>query len=156
MVYLQPGFMQANQFSVGGYQFGITYETTSITGTPRCSFTYQEQRLDFVGKEIQVEQTQLGQLVTVRLSSKTNQVVGFFGNNPGNQGLFGNKIESQDEVIERLTLLIPTVNLAPDQVKSPVQILAIFSVRSRTGKTLGQSQYCMPLSLYGTASKLDF
>ncbi|MEZ4730017.1 MAG: hypothetical protein R3E79_23045 [Caldilineaceae bacterium] len=148
--------MQANQFSVGGYQFGITYATTSITGAPHFSFTYQEQTLDFVGKEIHVEQTQLGQLVTVCLSNKTNQVAAFYGNNPGNQGLFGNRTAREGEVIERLTLLVPTVNLAPDQRENPVQILAIFSVRPRTGKPLGPSQYCMPLSLYGTASQLDF
>jgi hypothetical protein len=152
----QPGLNQATQFTVGGYQFGITYETTSLTGTPQFSFTYQAQTLNFVGKEIHVEQTKLGRLVTVPLSSKTNQVIGFLGNNPGNQGLFGNDTESQDEIIEQLTLLVPTVNLAPDQMKSPVQILAIFSVRLRTGIALGQSQYSMPLSLYGTASKHDF
>jgi hypothetical protein len=153
---LQPGLIQATQFTVGGYQFGITYETTSRTGTPQFSFTYQAQTWNFVGKEIHVEQTKLGRLVTVSLSSKTNQVIGFLGNNPGNQGLFGNDTESQDELIERLTLLVPTVNLAPDQMRSPVQILAIFSVRLRTGATLGQSQYAMPLSLYGTASKHVF
>lgn len=152
----QPGFRQANHFSVGGYQFGVTYATTSIIGTPRFAFTYQDQTVDFAGEEIRVEQTQPGQLVTVDLNSKTSQVVAYYGNNPGNQGLFGNRTGRQGEVIERLTLLVPTVNLAPDQRENPVQILAIFSVRPRTGKPLGPSQYCMPLSLYGSASKLDF
>jgi hypothetical protein len=155
-VQAQPVLVQPNQFSVGGYKFGITYETTSITGTPRLSFTSQGQTLNFIGKEIQVEQTQLGQIVTVNLGSKANQVVGFYGNNPGNQGLIGDNSVSQDGIVESLTLLVPTVNLSPNNLTSPVQMLAIFSLRSRTVKIADQTQYYMPLSLYGTASKIDF
>lgn len=151
----QPTIVQPNQFIVGGHKFGITYETTSITGTPSLSFTSQGETVNFADKEIKVEQTQLGQMVTVNLSSKANQVVALYGNNPGNQAPIRSDSATQDS-IESLTLLVPTVNLSEQDLTNPVQILAIFSLRSRNVKILDQTQYYMPLSLYGTASKIDF
>jgi hypothetical protein len=161
----RPIVIQPNQFIAGGYNIGITYETTSLTGTPRLSYTRQGQTVTFTGEEIQTEQTQLGQMVTVNLSGKFNQIAGFYGNNPGSQGLIGINLDNQDsdsiaqkpdETIERLTLLVPLINLPQSSLEGPVQMQAIFSLLWRTTKAPDQLQYYMPLYLYGTAKRVEF
>jgi hypothetical protein len=130
----QPVLIQPNQFILSSYDIGITYETTSLTGTPRFSYTRHGQTLNFAGEEIQTEQTQLGQMVTVNLH--------------GNLKATG--------ATETLTLLIPAIAVAGNAKSAPIQTLAIFSLRSSQVKILGQSQNYMTLYLAGTASLVEF
>jgi hypothetical protein len=130
----QPSLVKPNQFILGGYDIEISYETTSFTGTPRFSLTRQGQTLNFSGEEIQTEHTQLGHMVTVSLSSSLKAT----------------------ETIETLTLLVPTVSLLSATKTSPIQTVAIFSLRSPQIKIAGQSQTYMTVYLSGTANQIDF
>ncbi len=130
----QPVLVQPNQFLLGGYDIGISYETTSFTGTPRFSFTRQGQTLNFSGEEIQAENTQLGQMVTVRLSDNQKAV----------------------STVETLTLLIPEIAVLSTTKTAPMQTIAIFSLRSPQVKLAGQSQTFMTVNLSGTANQIDF
>ncbi|MBW4569586.1 MAG: hypothetical protein KME31_16630 [Tolypothrix carrinoi HA7290-LM1] len=133
MTSAQPVLVQPNQFQLGGYDTEIVY-ASSITGVPQLTYKTRSQTLNFSGEQIQTEQTQLGQMVTVNLS-----------NNPQAIG-----------VVETLTLLIPTVNLTLDSRESFIQTIAIFSLRSPLVKKIGQSQTYMTLCLSGTAQQIDF
>ena len=133
MISTQPILIQPNLFELGGYNTQISYSTTSITGVPQLTYSNQAQTLSFSGSEIQTEQTQLGQIVTVSLSS--NLAIGNF---------------------ESLSLLIPTVSLPLDSKQGSIQTIAVFSLREPLVKQSGQSQTYMTLCLSGTAQQLDF
>ncbi len=133
-VQAQPVLVQPNQFLLKGYDIEISYETTSFTGTPRFLFTRQGQTLNFSGKEIQVENTQLGQIVTVQLSSN----------------------QKAANTSETLSLLIPAISVPATTKTAPIQTIAIFSQRSPQVKIAGQSQMYMTVNLSGTANQIDF
>jgi hypothetical protein len=58
--------------------------------------------------------------------------------------------------VESLTLLIPATTVPADTRQSPVQTLAVLSLRSIPGQNPSQSQEYMPLCLAGTARQIDF
>lgn len=133
MISTQPILIQPNLFELEGYNTQISYSTTSITGVPQLTYSNQAQTLSFSGSEIQTEQTQLGQIVTVSLSS--NLAIGNF---------------------ESLSLLIPTVSLPLDSKQGSIQTIAVFSLRKPLVKHSSQSQTYMTLCLSGTAQQIDF
>lgn len=132
MTSTQPIIVQPNVFELGGYNTQISYSTTSSTGVPELIYTNRGETLNFRGEQIRTEQTQLGQMVTVNLSSSL-------------QGI---------SPVESLSLLIPMVNLPADNRQGSIQMIAIFSLRSPA--IPGQSQNYMTLCLSGTASQIDF
>lgn len=81
--------LEANLFELQGDNTQISYSATSFTGEPRFTFINQGESRIFSGSEIQVEDTGVGQIVTVKLQ-----------NNEGDEGF------------ESLTLLLPVVQLA--------------------------------------------
>ncbi len=130
----QSTLIQPNQFLLKGYDIEISYETTSFTGTPRLSLTRQDQTLNFTGEEIKAERSQLGQMITVNLDDNLRTV----------------------DIVETLTLLIPTINVLSTTKTAPIQTLAIFNRQLRQIKTAGQSQTYMTVYLSGTANQIDF
>jgi hypothetical protein len=130
MATVQP-IVQPNLFVLQGYNTQITYSTTSIVGVPQLTYTNRGQTLNFRGNEIQMEQTQLGQMVTVNLSD-----------NPAS------------EILETLTLLIPIVNLLPESKETAIQTTAIFSQIIKPTKA--QVQTYRTLCLAGTAQQVAF
>jgi hypothetical protein len=60
---------QANTFELSGKSIHVSYSSTSFTGVPL--FSYRDDRLSrsFSGEEIHVEDTDVGQLVTVTLEA---------------------------------------------------------------------------------------
>lgn len=130
----QPILVQPNQFLLGGHDTEITFSTTSFTGVPRLTYKDRSRTLNFSGEEIRIERTQLGQMVTVNLSS--------------NSQAFG--------TVETLTLLIPSISVPIETKTGPIQTIAIFSLRSPMVKIPGQSQTYMTLCLAGTAEQVDF
>lgn len=80
----------------------ILYETTSLTGEPRFTFNNSVESRQFSGSEIQVEDTGVGQIVTVML--RNNQA---------------------DEGFESVSLLVPVVRLTQEQKAIAIQTLAI-------------------------------
>ncbi len=131
MTATKPLVAQPNVFQLQGYNTQISYSITSFTGVPELIYVSRGETLSFRGDEIQTAQTQLGQMLTVNLSS--NLALGNF---------------------ESLTLLIPTMNLL-DSKQDLIQTIAIFSLRSPLKKS-GQSQNYMTLCLFGTAQQVDF
>jgi hypothetical protein len=131
MATVQP-IVQPNLFELEGYNTQITYSTTSsIAGVPQLSYKNRGQTLNFRGDDIRIEQTQLGQMVTVNLSEKPTS-----------------------EVLETLTLLIPIVNLPSTSPERAVQTTAIFSQIVKGVKA--QVQTYMTLCLAGKAKQVAF
>lgn len=131
MTSTQRILVQPNVFELGGYNTQISYSTTSFTGVPQLTYTNRGQTLSFSGAEIQTEQTQLGQIMTVSLSS--NLAIGNF---------------------ESLSLLIPTISLPLDSKQGSIQTIAVFNLRSPLVKHSGQSHYMT--CLCGTAQQVEF
>jgi hypothetical protein len=134
MISTQLTLVQPNVFQLRGYNTQISYATTSFASIPEFTYVNEQETLSFRGSEIQVEQTQLGEMVTVNLSRDRDSA--------------GN--------IKTLTLLIPQVHLPADSPESPMQTIAVFSLRSQTEKLPGQSQNYMTICLSGTASQIEF
>jgi hypothetical protein len=130
MITAQP-IVQANLFELQGYNTQITYSTTSVIGVPQLTYVNQGQTLNFRGKDIRQEQTQLGQIVTVDLTD-----------NPAS------------EILETLSLLIPIVNLSSKSLETTIQTTAIFSQVAKS--TTAQVQTYMTLCLTGLAKQVAF
>jgi hypothetical protein len=130
MATVQP-IVQPNLLELEGYNTQITYSTTSIVGVPQLSYTNRGKTLNFRGEDIQMEQTQLGQMVTVDISE-----------NPAS------------EILEKLTLLIPIVNLPSTAPERDIQTTAIFNQIVKGIKP--QVQTYMTLCLAGLAKQVAF
>jgi hypothetical protein len=130
----QPVLVQPNQFVLGGYDISITYETTSFAGVPQLTYKDRSQTLNFRGEQIQIEKTQLGEMVSVTL----------------------NRNLPATGASETLALLIPAITVSSVTKEAPLQTTAIFSLRSPLAKIPGQSQSYMTLCLAGTATQIDF
>ncbi|MBL8036331.1 MAG: hypothetical protein JSS38_04280 [Nitrospira sp.] len=63
------GFTNANLFELSGGTIHVTYSTTSILGGPLFSYRDNHLSLSFSGAEIHIEETVLGQVVTVTLEA---------------------------------------------------------------------------------------
>lgn len=123
--------VQPNLFELEGYNTQITFSTTSILGVPQLSYTNRDKTLNFRGEDILFEETQLGQMVTVDLSD-----------NPAS------------EILEKLTLLIPIVNLPST---SPTQVIQTTAIFNQIVKSIEpQVQTYMTLCLAGTAQQVAF
>lgn len=123
--------VQPNLFELQGYNTEINYSTTSILGVPQLTYTNRGKTFNFRGDDIQFEQTQLGQMVTVDLTE-----------NPAS------------EILETLTLLVPIVNLPSTSPERAIQTTAIFSQIVKSTKA--QVQTYMPLCLSGVARQVAF
>jgi hypothetical protein len=123
--------VQPNLFELQGYNTEINYSTTSILGVPQLTYTNRGKTFNFRGDDIQFEQTQLGQMVTVDLTE-----------NPAS------------EILETLTLLVPIVNLPSTAPKRAIQTTAVFSQIVKSTKA--QVQTYMPLCLAGIARQVAF
>jgi hypothetical protein len=130
MATVQP-IVQPNLFELQGYNTSVTYSTTSIVGAPQLTYTNRGQTSNFRGDDIQLEQTRLGQMVTVNLSE-----------NPAS------------EILETLTLLVPIVNLPSTSPQREIQTTAIFNQIVKGTKA--QVQTYMTLCLAGAAKQVAF
>ncbi|NJR41115.1 MAG: hypothetical protein HC781_22580 [Leptolyngbyaceae cyanobacterium CSU_1_4] len=125
--------LQPNLFELQGYDIQITYSTTSITGQPLFNYSDRVESLTFSGNEIVVEDTGLGQIVTVQL--KSNRA---------------------DEGIESITLLIPIIQMAEAQ-SIMIQTLAVLSKQAVfVAPGARQLQTYHPIYLSGTAQAVAF
>ena len=134
MVTAQAVVVQPNLFELEGYNSRISYSTTSIVGVAELTFVNRGETFSFRGDQLRVEQTQLGQMVTVVLN-----------NNPQAIGS-----------VETLTLMIPAITVPSDSRQADMQTVAMLSLRTPRMKSSHQSQFYMPLCLAGTARQIDF
>jgi hypothetical protein len=63
------GFTRANLFELNGNLIHVTYSSTSILGGPLLSYRDDQRSLSFKGDEIRIQNTELGELITVTLES---------------------------------------------------------------------------------------
>jgi hypothetical protein len=131
---LQPNVIQPNDFTLQGYDVQITYSTTSFSGQPQFSYSDRVESRSFSGDEIVVENTGLGQMVTVQL-----------------------KNNAADEGLESVTLLIPVVQLTAEVPSIAIQTLALLSKQAVfVAPDAQQLQRYNPVFLSGTAQFVMF
>ncbi len=124
---------QANLFELQGYDVQITFSTTSIIGAPQFSYRDRVESRNFSDNEIALEETALGQTVTVQL-----------------------KNNAADEGLESITLLLPLLQLGDEQ-SVPIQTLAILSKQAVfVAPGTRQLQQYSPIYLTGTAQAVAF
>jgi hypothetical protein len=63
------GFTQANLFELSSSSIHVTYSSTSILGGPLLSYRDSQLSRSFSGKEIRIQDTEVGQLISVTLES---------------------------------------------------------------------------------------
>ena len=63
------GLEQANLFELASRSIQVTFSSTSITGRPLLSYRDHHLQLNFEGEEIDIRDTQIGQLITVTLET---------------------------------------------------------------------------------------
>lgn len=63
------GFTRANLFELSSRTIHVTYSTTNISGGPILSYRDDQFSLSFRGEEIRIENTALGEVVTVTLET---------------------------------------------------------------------------------------
>jgi len=63
------GLEQANLFELASRSIQVTFSSTSITGRPLLSYRDHKLQLNFEGDEIDIRDTQIGQLITVTLET---------------------------------------------------------------------------------------
>jgi hypothetical protein len=139
-----PALVQPNHFQLSGsYHHGshlnVSYTTHSGPSTPQFPqgpprFTYQDasQSLSFSGKDVEVVETQLGQVVTVRIHLTVDQGSTTF------------------------SVLIPRVNLVPGQ-PTPIHtegITTIHRLSLAPGLDRGQLDHYSVTPLHGSASDI--
>lgn len=66
---MQANLNQANTFELRGKSIHVTYTSTGIAGQPTFSYRDNQLSRSFSGEEIRVEDTELGQLITVTLEA---------------------------------------------------------------------------------------
>jgi hypothetical protein len=63
------GFTKANLFELSSSSIHVTYSSTSILGGPLLSYRDSQLSLSFSGKDIRIQDTEVGQLISVTLES---------------------------------------------------------------------------------------
>jgi hypothetical protein len=111
-----------------GYNTEISYAKSS-SGRSQLIYKNRGETRSFGPNELHIEPTQMGQLVTVQLTK-----------------------DPASEMLEALTLIVPSINLGGTFLKSDLQTNAIFT---QTTKKKGQAQIYMMLCLMGTAEQVD-
>lgn len=63
------GFTQANLFELSRGAIHVTYSTTSIVGGPIFNYRDNQMSRSFRGEEVRIQETEVGQLITVTLET---------------------------------------------------------------------------------------
>jgi hypothetical protein len=124
---------EPNLYVLHGYGLQVTLSTTSLAGQPQLTYHDANQARQFSGEEITFEDTTIGQLVSVVLTSTPD---------------LGNTVFS---------LLLPAVNLS-GRGSQPISTIGITTVQRTTiaGPPPGQSTTHDVTRLRGTADHVEF
>jgi hypothetical protein len=127
-------FEQANLFELGDYSIQVTYSSTSFTGQRQLSYRDNNINRNFMGEEIQILDTDIGQLVTVTLETIA------------------------DLRIVTFTLILPLVNVIPQSGGTRVQMPGILTTTHTTiaGPGPGAEKTYSTVNLQGTAQFVVF
>ena len=112
----------------------VTFSSTSITGQPQLSYRDYNLHLNFVGEEIDILDTQIGQLITVTLET------------------------IPDLRTVTFTLILPTVNVMRQSAGIRVSVPGIRTITHTTiaGPGLGAEKTYAIVNLEGTAQFVEF
>jgi hypothetical protein len=134
-VTVENNFEQANLFELGSYGTQVTYSSTSITGQPLLNYRDEANNLSFMGDEIRIEETEIGQLITVTLESG-----------------------AADAPPVTFTLVLPEVNVMPQSGGTQIQVPGILTTTRSLfgGPRLGAEKTYSILELQGTAQFVVF
>lgn len=122
-------FTQANSFELSGGSIVVSYSSTSISGVPLLNYRDNNINRNFSGQEISIQETQLGQLITVTLES------------------------IPDLRTVTFTLILPLVNLSnrSETVRIKVPGITTTSRTTIAGPGTGAEQVYTTVNLRGTA-----
>jgi hypothetical protein len=134
-VTVENSFEQANLFELGSYSTQVTYSSTSITGQPLLNYRDDANNLSFMGDEIRIVETEIGQLITVTLESG-----------------------AADAPPVTFTLVLPEVNVMPQSGGTQIQVPGILTTTRSLfgGPRLGAEKTYSILELQGTAQFVVF
>jgi hypothetical protein len=134
-VTVESNFEQANLFELGSYATQVTYSSTSITGQPLLNYRDDANNLSFMGDEIRIEETEIGQLITVTLESG-----------------------AADAPPVTFTLILPEVNVMPQSGGTQIQVPGILTTTRSLfgGPRLGAEKTYSIIDLQGTAQFVVF
>ena len=124
---------QANTFELSGKSIHVSYSSTSFTGVP--TFSYRDNRLSrsFSGEEIHLQDTEVGQLVTVTLEA----------------GADGDRVT--------FSLALPTVTLRRDAaIRIKVPGLTVTNPSTIAGPPPGPQKLYSIVNMKGTAQFFEF
>jgi len=123
------GFTQANLFELSGGAIHVTYSTTSLLGGPLFSYRDNRLSLSFRGEDIHLEDTALGQVVTVTLET------------------------SPDVRTVAFSLIVPMVTVMPQSSGTQIKVLGITTTAPTTiaGPPPGPQLLYSAVYLRGTA-----
>lgn len=128
--------MQANNFQLQNASLKITYTASSIDGKPTLQHQKGGKTLNFRGDQIKIEETEIGQLISVTLEYNPDLSTIVF------------------------SLLLPTVNVQKNAPRSVISVKALETTikTSIAGPALvkGPVQLYKMVSLKGTASAVVF
>jgi hypothetical protein len=123
----------ANLFSLRGDSINVDYATGTLTGS---NLVYHDDELDksFSNEELTVEDTLLGQLITVTLS------------------------QSPDFEVVNFTLVLPSITLAEHNAPIDIEVGGITTTHRTTigGPEPGQQTFYSYVTLIGTAEAAVF
>ena len=122
-------FMQANLFELRGGSIHITFSSTSITGSPLLSYRDNGRSLSFRGDEIRIQDTEVGQLISVTLEN------------------------IPDLRMVTFSLVLPVVTVMPQSSGIQIQVPGITTVSPTTiaGPPPGPQKLYSTVNLRGTA-----
>lgn len=127
---------KANNFTLNGVgqhkDVHIDYLTNDIVGKPTFTYNDSENTLEFKGKEIRTQETEIGTMVTVTLESVL------------------------DDHETTLTLLVPTINLDEENCPEQFESIAVRTIKRTPfggeGAVEGAVQSYEVIPLNGTAN----
>jgi hypothetical protein len=123
------GFTRANLFELNGNLIHVTYSSTSILGGPLLSYRDDQRSLSFKGDEIRIQNTELGELITVTLESIPDLKTVLF------------------------SILLPIVTVMPQSSGTRIKVPGITTTNPTTiaGPPPGPQQLYVLVNLRGTA-----
>ncbi|MBO3461688.1 hypothetical protein G7B40_039550 [Aetokthonos hydrillicola Thurmond2011] len=123
-------FTKANTFELSGGSIVVSYSETSFSGVPLLSYRDNNFNLNFSGQQIRIQDTEIGQLITVTLETVPDLRTVTF------------------------TLVLPSVNLSTTSEKIRITVPGIKTTTLTTiaGPGRGAEKTYSTVNLKGTAS----
>jgi hypothetical protein len=122
-------FTKANSFELSGGSIAVNYSETSFSGVPLLNYGDNNLKRNFSGQEIRIQETEIGQLITVTLE------------------------QIPDLRTVTFTLILPLVNLSTTSETTRIRVPSITTTTRTTlaGSGAGAEKTYTTVNLRGTA-----